>query len=165
MTIERSRPAGLPSQKDALEQHLLRDLRAVALPEPVRELHFAWCCQHLKTEHGSYRGYPSAQAAQVHTCRACPVGHQFHAYQHDRDWRFDFAWPADRLAVEVDGGTFSSGRHTRGTGYEGDCEKLNEAVLRGWRVLRVTTAMVERGDALEFVERAFGRTGPPRSSI
>jgi hypothetical protein len=57
----------------------------------------------------------------------------------------------------VDGGVHSGGRHTRGAGFEVDCEKLNEAVLLGYRVLRVTTKHVESGDALEWIERALGR--------
>ena len=64
-----------------------------------------------------------------------------------RDWRFDFAWPDNRLAVEIDGGTWMSkhggkSRHTTGTGYEGDCEKLNAAAILGWKVLRYTTTML-----------------------
>ena len=73
------------------------------------------------------------------------------------NWRFDFAWPIHMLAVEVDGGTWSGGRHTRGAGYERDCVKLAEATLAGWRVLRVTGDMVADGRALAFVERALAR--------
>jgi very-short-patch-repair endonuclease len=72
-----------------------------------------------------------------------------------RRWRFDFAWFAERLAVEVDGATFAGGRHTRGKGYEEDCVKLNAAVLDGWRVLRFTTRMVEDGRALAAVTAAL----------
>ena len=156
MTIERDRSAALPSQKDGLEQHLLRDIRAVGLPEPVRELHAFWCCEHPKAEH--------AGPVPI-TCWACfyapgTVSSVFcHTFSRDRNWRFDFAWPDQMLAVEVDGGTFSGGRHTRGQGYEGDCEKGNEAILRGWRVMHVTSKQVESGEALEWIERAFGRTG------
>ena len=53
-----------------------------------------------------------------------------------RKWRFDFAWPHARLAVEVEGGVWNRGRHTRGSGFVPDCEKYNEAVMHGWRVLR-----------------------------
>jgi hypothetical protein len=60
----------------------------------------------------------------------------------DRKWRFDFAWPIFRLAVEVDGGTWAGGRHTRGGGYERDAEKLNAAALAGWRVVRLTRGML-----------------------
>jgi len=56
-----------------------------------------------------------------------------------RRWKFDFAWPDARLAVEIEGGTWSGGRHTRGAGYANDCTKYNAAVLEGWRVLRYTT--------------------------
>lgn len=50
-----------------------------------------------------------------------------------RRWRFDLAWEAERLAVEVDGGIWKGGRHTRGQGYENDCVKFAEAVIRGCR--------------------------------
>jgi hypothetical protein len=72
-----------------------------------------------------------------------------------RRWRFDFAWPACRLALEIEGGTWTRGRHVRGIGYERDCEKYSEAALRGWCVLRVTTGMMKDGRALAMLERAF----------
>ena len=59
-----------------------------------------------------------------------------------RRWRFDLTWPPHRLAVEVDGGTWTHARHTRAAGYEADCERLNQAALDGWRVLGAPTRMV-----------------------
>ena len=73
-----------------------------------------------------------------------------------RQWRVDFAWPDRLIAAEVEGGQWVSGRHTRGSGFEADCEKYNAAVLCGWRVLRVTGGMIRRGEALTLVERALG---------
>lgn len=81
------------------------------------------------------------------------VQHRFHP---TRRWRFDFAWPDYGLAVEVDGGIWTRGRHTRGAGYREDCIKLNEAVLLGWRVLRVTPDMVTDGQALQYIAYAMG---------
>ncbi len=57
----------------------------------------------------------------------------------ERQWRFDFAWPDALVAVEIDGGIFVGGGHSRGMQFTGDCEKLNAAVMRGWSVLRFTT--------------------------
>jgi hypothetical protein len=39
--------------------------------------------------------------------------HRFHPV---RRWRFDAAFPARKVAVELDGGIFAAGRHTRGAG-------------------------------------------------
>lgn len=73
-----------------------------------------------------------------------------------RRWRFDFAWSAGkRLAVEVDGATWINGRHSRGAGYEKDCEKLAEAAIMGWKVIRVTSAMVRDGRAIDYITRAL----------
>lgn len=79
-----------------------------------------------------------------------------------RKWRFDFAWPGKMIAVEVDGGTWSGGRHTRGAGFEKDCEKVNTAVLMGWRVFRFTTGMVDRGEALQVITRALTLPDPSK---
>lgn len=72
-----------------------------------------------------------------------------------RRWRFDIVARAHSLAVEVDGGAFTGG-HSRGAAYAKECQKFNEAVLCGWRVLRVTPGMVKDGTALALVRRAIG---------
>jgi len=72
-----------------------------------------------------------------------------------RRWRFDFAWPEHKLAVEVEGATWTAGRHTRGAGFAKDAEKLNEAALRGWLVLRVTPEQIDDGRAVEWIKRAL----------
>lgn len=72
-----------------------------------------------------------------------------------RKWTFDFAWPSLKLALEVEGGTWIAGRHSRGAGFARDCEKYNRATLMGWRVLRVTTEMVDDGRALRWIEEAL----------
>ena len=61
---------------------------------------------------------------------------QFHP---TRKWRFDYAMPALKVAVEVDGGVWTGGRHINPTGYINDMEKLNTAASMGWLVLRITT--------------------------
>jgi hypothetical protein len=73
-------------------------------------------------------------------------------------WRFDFAWPnyqreirADTgevvtiftltnaqiggVAVEVQGGIWTRGRHTRGAALKMEWDKLNTAAILGWRIL------------------------------
>ena len=55
-----------------------------------------------------------------------------------RRWRFDYASEARRIAIEIEGGVYNGGRHTRPAGFLGDIEKYNAATLQGWRVLRCT---------------------------
>jgi very-short-patch-repair endonuclease len=78
--------------------------------------------------------------------------YRFHA---TRRWRFDMAYPDMRLAIEVEGATWSGGRHTRGAGYEKDVEKYNTAALDGWTVLRFTGNMIKNGMAIQHIQRAF----------
>jgi len=88
---------------------------------------------------------------------ALPAPEQEYRFHCVRKWRFDFAWPELMLGVEVEGGTWIRGRHTRGYGFEKDCEKYNEAALEGWLVLRFTGGMVRDGRALSIIKRAMER--------
>lgn len=104
--------------------------------------------------------------------------HRFHP---TRKWPFDRAWPNFMVAMEVDGGVFGrpvvchncgqtvkrhlknggtvvvreGGRHNTGTGFENDAEKLNEAAVLGWLVIRVTPKMIEDGRAIAWLEKAL----------
>src|SRR5271155_532139 len=66
-----------------------------------------------------------------------------------RKWRFDFAIPDSLIAIEIEGGTWQTGRHQRPMGFEKDCRKYSHAALHGWRVLRFTTDMVMSGEAID----------------
>tara|TARA_R110001592_G_scaffold186345_1_gene430703 strand:- start:235 stop:660 length:426 start_codon:yes stop_codon:yes gene_type:complete len=70
-----------------------------------------------------------------------------------RRFRFDFLLAQFALVIEVEGGTWSGGRHTTGAGFRSDCFKYNSALELGYRVLRYTTDMVTRGEAIAQVER------------
>jgi very-short-patch-repair endonuclease len=74
-----------------------------------------------------------------------------------RKWRADLAWPKAGLIVEVDGGVWSGGRHTRPGGYIKDCEKLNAATLLGWRIMRFTTDDLGAGTATPMIVEYFKR--------
>jgi very-short-patch-repair endonuclease len=78
--------------------------------------------------------------------------HEFHP---TRKWRFDFCWPDHWLAVEMHGAVHRRGYHTRGVGFEQDREKMNEAVLRGWRVLEYSTGQIQRGNLLLDLKAYF----------
>lgn len=76
----------------------------------------------------------------------------------DRKWAFDFAWPDKRVALEVEGGVFSNGRHVRGAGFLKDMEKYNTAASRGWLVLRCTPATRDTLETVHLVQRALNLT-------
>ena len=72
-----------------------------------------------------------------------------------RRWRADFAYVAERILIEVDGGAYVGGRHTRGQGFEADCEKTSTAAALGFRVIRLTGRMVKSGLAVELIRQAL----------
>lgn len=103
-----------------------------------------------------------------------------------RNWRFDFAFPPFKVAVEIDGGNFGryiviqqgyerkrgqsipikpgtpirvGGRHATGQGMAGDAEKLNEAQILGWIVVRVSTTDIRDGRAIDPIVRAMKARG------
>lgn len=61
-------------------------------------------------------------------------------FHHKRMWRFDYAVPEWKIAVEQDGGLYNGGRHSGGDGQLHDMEKMNEAAMLGWVVLHYTPA-------------------------
>lgn len=74
---------------------------------------------------------------------------------HDvRQWRLDFAWLDELLALEINGGTFrkGGGAHT-GAGFKRDVEKYCAAYELGWTVIVVMPENVRQGRALQVVER------------
>lgn len=64
----------------------------------------------------------------------CPLEQEYRFCE--RRWRFDIAYPLQRVAVELNGGSYRRGRHNRGKGVENDYEKLNAAQRLGWVVLQ-----------------------------
>ena len=84
-----------------------------------------------------------------------PAPEREYRFHPSRLWRFDFAWPAFRVAVEIDGGIHTRGRHVRGAGFTGDCHKLNCAALLDWTVIRLTPAMVRNGEGIAYLEQGL----------
>lgn len=68
------------------------------------------------------------------------IEHKFHP---KRRWKFDVALLDQMIAVEIEGGIYSKGRHTRPTGFIKDMEKYNSAAVLGWKVLRYSTKQAE----------------------
>jgi len=83
---------------------------------------------------------------------------QFHP---SRRWRFDYAWPDHKLALEVEGGIWrkGGGAHSHPLNIERDCEKYSEAALLGWRILRAAPEMLY-SDGWRLVWRAFRHYEP-----
>jgi very-short-patch-repair endonuclease len=75
-----------------------------------------------------------------------------HRFELKRKWRFDFAAVSVRIAIEVEGGAWTHGRHTRGRGFVADLEKYNRAVVLGWRVLRYTPSQMSGGAFVRDVQ-------------
>ena len=71
-----------------------------------------------------------------------------------RLWRFDYAWPEHKLALEVEGGVHMNGRHVRGSGFIEDMHKYNCAAIMGWFVVRVIPAQMN-GIAFRVVRAAL----------
>jgi hypothetical protein len=80
--------------------------------------------------------------------------HKFHPA---RRWRFDFAFPERRVAVECEGGVWSGGRHTRGSGFIADAGKYPAAAAVGGFVLRCVGTAVKRGEAIRFMVEVLRR--------
>lgn len=79
---------------------------------------------------------------RIATDPTLPQPEREHGFHTTRRWRFDFAWPAHKIAVEVDGGQWLArgGRHNT----DADREKMNAAAELGWRVFRYSVDMLTK---------------------
>jgi len=59
-----------------------------------------------------------------------------------RRWRSDYYFPQGNLVLEIEGGAFTGGRHTRGAGFVKDIEKYNALTMQGIKLLRCTPSQL-----------------------
>ncbi len=104
----------------------------VKLPKPF----IKWC---RKLEDRFYRAWKVSFPDLPKPVRQ----YKFHS---KRKWRFDFAWPEFKIAVEIQGGSFTFGGHNRGFSQSRDFEKHNAATILGWKVLYFNTKMINLVD-------------------
>ena len=76
----------------------------------------------------------------------------------ERAWRFDYGWREHRVALEVEGGAFTQGRHTRGAGFAEDVDKYSEAAALGWRIVRTLPKHLYDATTLDRLKRALSHT-------
>lgn len=151
-----------------------RDLAALGRDHPlVRQLRAKGILPVPENPASAAKRGPTLQAAskgeeefalQLRALRLPPPQREFRFHPH-RAFRFDFAWPqlpcGRRLAVEIEGGLHSGGRHVRPQGYKRDLEKYNSAVALGWTLLRFSSAMVFNGEAVRAVHDWLQVAGGP----
>lgn len=91
----------------------------------------------------------------------CVKEHKFHT---TRKWRFDYAIPEHKIAVEVEGGVWTGGRHTSPKGFLGDIEKYNTATVMGWRVLRTIPDELCSNATIDMIRETIMRTAKPHEA-
>lgn len=91
----------------------------------------------------------------------CVKEYKFHP---TRRWRFDYAIPDHKIALEVEGGVWTGGRHTSPKGFLGDIEKYNTATLMGWRVFRTTPDELYKLSTINLIKAAIlGLNNPEKA--
>jgi hypothetical protein len=60
-------------------------------------------------------------------------------FDEDRKWRADYKVVDKMVLIELEGGVYSGGRHTRAQGFIEDCMKYNKAAMLGYTVYRIPT--------------------------
>jgi len=118
----------------------------------------------------SQNGYNKAVVLAYFKEMGIPKPEFEYRFNPDRKWAFDLAWPniledgvlsvkeARLLAVEVQGGLFSSGRHNRGAAMLKEYEKTNCAAEMGWHILHFQPSELCMNSTAESIKRALGLT-------
>jgi very-short-patch-repair endonuclease len=91
-----------------------------------------------------------------------PHPHREYRFEPSRKWRADYCWPERGIILEVEGGIWTGGRHTRGAGFLKDAEKYNHAATLGYRVVRVTPQQLCAEETLEMLKKLFDGAALPQ---
>jgi very-short-patch-repair endonuclease len=70
-----------------------------------------------------------------------------------RRFRFDYAHMATKVGIELDGGIFIRGRHSRGMGQAKDAEKGRLAWEKDWDCIHFTTACLTSENVLRAINK------------
>ncbi len=92
-------------------------------------------------------------------------------FHEKRMWRFDYAIPDHKIAIEVEGGVYkkrtykdkrtgetittTGGRHNSADGFINDIEKYNTGTLLGWRIFRVTPSDLLKKATFDLIKQAI----------
>lgn len=87
------------------------------------------------------------------TLQNIPLPVTEHKFHPTRKWRFDYCWVQHKIALEVEGGVFTGGRHTRGSGFMGDMEKYNNGALLGYRIIRTTPSLLLSKENIDLIKQ------------
>jgi hypothetical protein len=87
-----------------------------------------------------------------------PLPEAEYRFHPTRRWRLDYCWPAQGVALEIEGGVWIGGRHNRASGYVKDMEKYNAWAARGGRLLRVTPDALLRQETIDLIKQTLGAT-------
>lgn len=82
-----------------------------------------------------------------------PALEEEHRFHPTRRWRFDYAHLPSKTAIEIEGGAWTRGRHTRPQGFINDCTKYNAAAHLGWVVFRLPADLVDDENIRPIIER------------
>ncbi|MEG0899040.1 MAG: hypothetical protein RSF40_04935 [Oscillospiraceae bacterium] len=80
-----------------------------------------------------------------------------------RRWRFDFAIPDLKIAIEQEGGLWVSGRHNRAFSMINDMVKYNTAASMGWLVLRFTPQDMTKEQSIDVIKSTIMYRGALRN--
>lgn len=125
---------GVAKEESPLEAELAFQIRTLKLRQPLRDYRFA----------AKYVGLGGGLRGRLMRAGL-------------RDWRFDFAWPLQRLAVECEGGARQNGRHTRPDGFAGDLCKYHAGVEQGWLIYRCDMGLIKSGKAVQLIAALLER--------
>lgn len=91
----------------------------------------------------TYQQYAQMPFGNLLLAYKLPLPETEYRFHPKRRWRFDYAWPEHKVAVEYEGLVSRKSRHVTLTGYTKDCEKYSTAAVMGWKVIRYTALTPE----------------------
>lgn len=101
----------------------------------------------------------SAEVIFIQLCQqmGLPTPKLEHRFVETRKFRFDFAFPEQKLALEKEGGIWrkGGGAHSHPMNIVRDIEKYNLASSLGWRILRVPPEKLLKIETIELIKKSL----------
>jgi hypothetical protein len=123
-----SRPVNLRELSSDLQKRLIGSKQSVSARK-------AWQRRKKKAAKGHTHDEAASQFRLLCKASGLPMPVTEYVFAPPRKWRWDYAWPEEKIALEVDGGIFTHGAHVRGARILLTHEKLNAAACLNWRIL------------------------------
>jgi very-short-patch-repair endonuclease len=104
---------------------------------------------------GTQQKYQDVLFVELIKNTGLPIPEREYRFHNERKWRFDYAYPEIKLAIEIEGGIYNRKAHGSITGIKRDIEKYTAAAVLGWRIIRILPEDIMKRETIQNIVNAY----------